>query len=435
MSVLDPFAAGLFPICVATHDHGIRQLFDLSTLLLLLDCRPGDRVLDIGAGSGFSSEMLARLGYDVVAVDPDHSALLNNRRRPTYDRLRIEGSVRVTQGVAEGLPFVNASFDGVLGMNVMHHVRDLDACITELARVLRPGRRAVFCEPGLEHLEQSITKLAMQELGENDRAFDVLAFLKQSRQLGFSEAMLTATLQPPLRLLPIDEIDLFLTGQHPRPQLTANGVLEELQRRHAYAMLVREGSKSKTSQHPGLLRCGIEVGHLPRRARAGDTVVATARITNLGDTLWLATPSPLGGYVTLGSKLLTHDGRLISDQLPRTFLPSDLPPGESAVVEVTVPFPAGLAFGQYNCALTWSMSSSVGLATSAATLARSMIFRSRSSLEKLKSEDSVHSLSVHIGKRLSGNRVRSSSRQCRGALSQQSTIIRFRSRTKRTPFI
>jgi 2-polyprenyl-3-methyl-5-hydroxy-6-metoxy-1,4-benzoquinol methylase len=58
----DAFADGLFPICVATHDLGIRRLFDLATVLLLLDCRPGDRVLDVGAGAGFSSEMLARLG-------------------------------------------------------------------------------------------------------------------------------------------------------------------------------------------------------------------------------------------------------------------------------------------------------------------------------------------------------------------------------------
>ncbi len=66
----DVFEAGLFPLSPETHDQGLRWLFDLSTLLMLLDCRPGDRVLDLGAGSGLSSEMLARFGYDVVAVDP-----------------------------------------------------------------------------------------------------------------------------------------------------------------------------------------------------------------------------------------------------------------------------------------------------------------------------------------------------------------------------
>ena len=68
----DPFVDGLFPICVATHDQGIRRLFDLATVLMLLDCRPGDRVLDLG----FSSEMLARFGYEVVRFSPRQSDLL-----------------------------------------------------------------------------------------------------------------------------------------------------------------------------------------------------------------------------------------------------------------------------------------------------------------------------------------------------------------------
>lgn len=107
-SALDPFTSGKFPVCVATHDHGLRRLFDLATLLLLLDCRPGERVLDLGAGSGFSSEMLARLGYVVIAADPDLQALVNTRRRPTFDPLRIEGTVSVAAAVAESLPFANA---------------------------------------------------------------------------------------------------------------------------------------------------------------------------------------------------------------------------------------------------------------------------------------------------------------------------------------
>ena len=63
-----------------THDLGLRRLFDLSSVLLMLECRPGDRVLDLGAGSGFSSEMLARFGYHVIAIDPDLRALSHNRQ-------------------------------------------------------------------------------------------------------------------------------------------------------------------------------------------------------------------------------------------------------------------------------------------------------------------------------------------------------------------
>ncbi len=343
----DPFAEGLFPICVESHDTGLRFLFDLGTLLLLLDCRPGDRVLDIGAGSGFSSEMLARFGYDVVAVDPDGIALGHNRRRPHFDRSRIDGTVRVVQGVAERLPFEAASFDGLLGMNVMHHVPDLPAAVSELARVLRPGCRAVFSEPGLEHLGEAHTRRAMREHGESDRNFDVVEFLRLARARGFADAMLSATLHPPLRLVPLEEIELFASGQHPRSFLTPQGVFDVLHRWHPYAMLVHDGVRPKTSRHPGVLQCDLVVEGLPGRARAGESLHATVRVRNTGDTIWLSRPSPLGGYVNIGCKLLTTDGRLITDRPGRTGLSGDIAPGELAIVPVVIEVPDDLPPGPY----------------------------------------------------------------------------------------
>jgi SAM-dependent methyltransferase len=344
-SARNPFESGLFPLCIATHDQGIRLLFDLATLILLLDCRPGDCVLDLGAGSGFSSEMLARLGYDVVAADPDCTALRHNRHRPTFDASRIEGRVRVVAGIAEHLPFAASTFDGVLGMNVLHHVPDLGRVVIELGRVLKPGRRAVFCEPGLDHLASPETVRAVREHGENDRAFDVLEFLRLARASGFREAMLSATLQSPLSLLRPEEIEVFLSGHHPRRHLRPDGVLEELHRKHAYAMLIRAGEATKTSRHPGLLRYELAVDGVPTELSAGDTFTASVHVTNVGDTLWLASPSEFGGFVTVGCKLSAEDGRVISDALGRTQFPADVGPGDSASVLVTVPLPRELPTG------------------------------------------------------------------------------------------
>lgn len=344
----DVFSAGLFPVSPETHDQGLRWLFDLSTLLLLLDCRPGDRVLDLGAGSGFSSEMLARFGYDVVAVDPDLTALKNNRRRVTIDAGRIAGTVRVTGGVAQGLPFADASFDGVFCMNAMHHVSDLPAAVADLARVLKPGGRVVLSEPGLAHLDQALTKRAQTEHGEDDLAFDVLAFLQLALDGGFSDAMLTATLQPPLRLLPLQEVELFRSGRHPRPQMTPAGVVDELHRHHAYAMLVRAGAKPKTSRYPGVLACIIDTDPLPATISAGGRFAIYARAVNTGDTHWLARRSPRGGYVTFGCKWTdAASGRLVTDVPGRTLLPADVPPGGRVAATLDVHVPPTLPPGDY----------------------------------------------------------------------------------------
>jgi SAM-dependent methyltransferase len=343
----DPFETGVFPVCPATHDVGLRRLFELSTVLLLLDCQPDDRVLDLGAGAGFSSEMLARFGYTVIALDPDHTALRHNRRRLLFDAGRIAGSARMTQGIAEHLPFADASFDGVLAMHVLHHVRDLTAVTDELARVLRPGGRAVFCEPGLDHLSWPETQRAMREHGETDRAFDVFDFLQQAKPRGFSAAMINATLMSPATLIPVEEIDLYRSGRHYREILTPSGVIEEIHRHHAFGMIVRAGEKPKTSRYPGVLKCALQVQNLPNRIALRSTFTVIINATNTGDTLWLAAPRIHGGFVTVGCKLLDANGQLITDRPGRTFLPKDVPPGDSVSVSVTVPLPPGLSPGPY----------------------------------------------------------------------------------------
>jgi SAM-dependent methyltransferase len=343
----DPFEHGLFPVGVPTHDVGLRRLFELSTVLLMLECRPGDRVLDLGAGSGFSSEMLARFGYDVVAIDPDVQALGRNRRRLAFDPTRIDGRVRVVGSLAEHLPFVEASFDGLVGLNVLHHVPDLIGATRELARVLRPGARAVFCEPGVDHLDAPETKRAIAEQGETDRPFDVLAFLTQARSLGFAEACISATLLSPLRLVPIEEVDFFASGKHHQPTLTERGVLNEIHRRRAFAMLVREGARERTSRFPGVLRRELQADGLPPQLVRGRTYRVTVSLKNTGDTRWLAEASPLGGFVTVGCKFANAAGRVVGDIAGRTCLASDVPPGGVAIVEVSLQIPTDLPPGSY----------------------------------------------------------------------------------------
>jgi SAM-dependent methyltransferase len=88
------------------------------------------RVADLGAGTGILTAGLARLGADVVAVEPDQDMLAELRRRLP--------AVRAEHGSAEAIPLPDASVDAVLAGQAMHWF-DMDRALPEIARVLVPG--------------------------------------------------------------------------------------------------------------------------------------------------------------------------------------------------------------------------------------------------------------------------------------------------------
>jgi SAM-dependent methyltransferase len=91
---------------------------------------PPVRVVDVGGGTGILTGALARLGADVVAVEPDQAMLAELRRQ-------LPG-VRAVDGSAEALPLPDHSADAVLCGQALHWF-DLDRALPEMARVLTPG--------------------------------------------------------------------------------------------------------------------------------------------------------------------------------------------------------------------------------------------------------------------------------------------------------
>jgi SAM-dependent methyltransferase len=88
------------------------------------------RAADLGAGTGILSGALARLGADVIAVEPDQEMLAELRRQLP--------AVRAVEGSAEALPLPDHSVDAVLCGQSLHWF-DLDRALPEIARVLTPG--------------------------------------------------------------------------------------------------------------------------------------------------------------------------------------------------------------------------------------------------------------------------------------------------------
>lgn len=91
------------------------------------------RVLDIGCAGG-SSRACLNDGVEYIGLD-------------YYTTAAMYGSRPAVFAMAENLPFPAASMDGILLLDVLEHVRDPDACMGEVERVLAPGGRLVLNVP------------------------------------------------------------------------------------------------------------------------------------------------------------------------------------------------------------------------------------------------------------------------------------------------
>lgn len=103
-----------------------------------VDPRPGQRILDIAAGTGTSSAPYRKAGAEVVAADLSEGMLAEGRRRhPDIEFVRAD----VTD-----LPFPDHSFDAVTMSFGLRNVADYPQALRELYRVTKPGGRIVVAE-------------------------------------------------------------------------------------------------------------------------------------------------------------------------------------------------------------------------------------------------------------------------------------------------
>lgn len=103
-------------------------------LIPLLDPKPGERILDLGCGTGQLTEKLAALGAQVVGLDSSPEMVAQARQN--YPKLTF------VLADARTLSF-EAPFDAVFSNAALHWIREADAVVSSVAGALRPGGRFV----------------------------------------------------------------------------------------------------------------------------------------------------------------------------------------------------------------------------------------------------------------------------------------------------
>jgi demethylmenaquinone methyltransferase/2-methoxy-6-polyprenyl-1,4-benzoquinol methylase len=103
-----------------------------------VDARPGERVLDLAAGTATSSLPFVEAGAFTVPCDFSLGMLREGKQRHPW--------MPFTAGDATRLPFADATFDAVTISFGLRNVSEVDSALTEMRRVTKPGGRVLICE-------------------------------------------------------------------------------------------------------------------------------------------------------------------------------------------------------------------------------------------------------------------------------------------------
>ncbi len=97
------------------------------------------KILEIGCGTGIYTRFLVNDFEHVIATDLDGSMCSQAQTLIPKAKVLVADACK--------LPFHDASFDGVFGVSILHHVPDRALAFREVFRVLKPGGWFAFCEP------------------------------------------------------------------------------------------------------------------------------------------------------------------------------------------------------------------------------------------------------------------------------------------------
>jgi ubiquinone/menaquinone biosynthesis C-methylase UbiE len=120
---------------VVGHRGGLKATRDL---LQMCDLQAGQRILEVGCGSGYTACTAAKQHQAfVVAVDLEPHLLARARERARSTR--VADSIALVRADGRRLPFADASFDGVICESVLGFLEDRASALQEFRRVLKPG--------------------------------------------------------------------------------------------------------------------------------------------------------------------------------------------------------------------------------------------------------------------------------------------------------
>lgn len=343
-------------------EHFAKRLYDLGVLFHALRLSRNDVVLELGAGTCWVSHFLNRYGCKTIAVDVSETALALGRElfeRDPRTRWDVEPEFVLYDG--HTIPLSDEACDKIVINDAFHHFPNPDEVLGEMARLLSAGGIVAMSEPARGHSGTADSLREVETTGVLENEIVIEELDDAARRAGFTGAHLVPLVLPVAREVAV--ADLGRSAE-------SRALLDQWIPLHTgpYYIVLHKGPWLPTTRRPETLDARIELLNpdgftgAPLRAYPGRPLPVRLRVTNRGDTRWLATPEERPGWTRLGAHLYRDadepPGELLDWDWLRTPLPRNLDPGDAAVVEAELP-PLGepgvyrLAFDLVAEQVTW----------------------------------------------------------------------------------
>ncbi len=141
---------------------------------------PPLRILDLGCGTGWTSEFLAKAGYAVLGLDISIDMVRAARR------LRSLPSLNFMVGDFEHIP-VTSYFDAVVSYGALHHCTHLASALRSCSQALKPNGLLILMEPGEGRAESETSVKYATEYGLTEKSLPPRLLTSTLLTLGYRE--------------------------------------------------------------------------------------------------------------------------------------------------------------------------------------------------------------------------------------------------------
>jgi ubiquinone/menaquinone biosynthesis C-methylase UbiE len=316
----------------------------LAQVLCGLSLAPGMTVVDVGAGACWATRALAQFGLHAIALEVSSTALRIGRelfaKNPVFGDCPEPRFLKF-DGMTIDLP--DSSVDRTICLDVLHHIRNPEHMLREMARILKPGGVAGLSEPGPDHSKTPHAQYAMRAYKVLENDINIREIWEWAQQAGFVDMKVAIFAYPPL-FASVDDFEAFLQNSECDTAMREKYIAATLEGlvHHRIFFLTRAGKSPVDSRQRTALASELKVDVAAMTVRRGERLYVHADVRNVGSAVWLPRTAGIGA-VNIGAHLWDASDRLIENDYFRTPLRDEstaVEPNTHLTLDFEVPAPS-----------------------------------------------------------------------------------------------